>query len=398
MAEFTETTTKTVNCPSCDADHVIKIGKQSGQQRYRCKSCNKKFRAGGKAEGRKMDAEMMGSAIRDFYTGKSYKQIAEGLKEEYDLPKEPSKATVYEWVRDYTDKAMSQMKNHKAKTGGHWVADEMQVDVGGKKMWLWNVMDSKTRYILASHLTPRRDANAARVVLRKAALAADKPPKTITSDKLRSYIRPVKDVLPEAEHIQSEEIRASINNNLSERLQGTFRDRIKTLRGLDSRKTGQRYLDGWGLTYNHFRGHESLGNKSPGQRAKVNPPFREWADVVKKAGAASRPVKRETRPASPSSRKLSPRPVVPPPEQESGGASSHRSRCFRECRGRRGHAISRRGGRRSGHACRARIRYWNRLLEACSNGDYMSNPKSKRNPRAFYHCAALVLDISTVKT
>ena len=32
-----------------------------------------------------MDAEMMGSAIRDFYTGKSYKQIAEGLKEEYDL-------------------------------------------------------------------------------------------------------------------------------------------------------------------------------------------------------------------------------------------------------------------------------------------------------------------------
>ena len=36
------------------------------------------FRAGGKAQGRKMDAEMMGSAIRDYYTGKSYKQIAEG--------------------------------------------------------------------------------------------------------------------------------------------------------------------------------------------------------------------------------------------------------------------------------------------------------------------------------
>ena len=78
MSEFTTSTTYTVNCPACDADHVIKIGKQSGEQRYRCKSCNKKFRAGGKAEGRKMDAELMGSAIRDFYTGKSYKQIAEG--------------------------------------------------------------------------------------------------------------------------------------------------------------------------------------------------------------------------------------------------------------------------------------------------------------------------------
>ena len=147
------------------------------------------------------------------------------------------------------------------------VADEMQVDVGGKKAWLWNVMDSKTRYILASHLTPRRDAQAARVVLRKAGLAADGPPKKITTDKLRSYLQAVKDVLPEAEHISIE--------------------------------TGQRYLDGWTLTYNLFRGHESLGNKTPGDRAKVNPPFKEWADVVK-AGAASRPaIKAATRPASP---------------------------------------------------------------------------------------------------
>ena len=151
----------------------------------------------------------------------------------------------------------------------------MMVDVGGKKVWLWNVMDAKTRYILASHLTPRRDAQAARVILRKAAMAADGPPKKITTDKLRSYLPAVKDVLPEAEHVKSEGMRAEINNNLSERLQGTFRDRIKTLRGLDSIETGQRYLDGWTLTYNLFRGHESLRNKTPGDRAKVNPPFKE---------------------------------------------------------------------------------------------------------------------------
>ena len=190
------------------------------------------------------------------------------------------------------------MAGHKAKTGGEWVADEMQVDVGGQKMWLWNVMDSKTRYILASHLTPRRDANAARVVLRKASLAADKPPKSITTDKLRSYLPAVKGILPEAKHIQSEGMRASINNNLSERLQGTFRDRIKTLRGLDSRKTGQRYLDGWVITYNNFREHESLGNKTPGSKAKVTPPFKEWADVVKAGALSRKTIAAETRPTS----------------------------------------------------------------------------------------------------
>ena len=315
MTTFSTTTTYTVACPECDSQRVHKAGTQSGEQRYRCNGCGKKFRAGGKAKGRKMDAEMVGSAIRDFYSGKSYKQIAEGLHDEYDLPKEPSKATIYEWVRDYTDKALKEMKGHKAKTGGHWVADEMQVDVGGNKMWMWNVMDAETRYILASHLTPRRDANAARVVLRKAALAADKPPKSITTDKLRSYISAVKDVLPESKHTQSEGMRADINNNLSERLQGTFRDRIKTLRGMDSRITGQRYLDGWVFTYNNFRGHESLRDQTPGYRAKVKPPFKEWADVVK-AGAAPRVKVTTARPVSQRKPKLQPPKVAGRPLKE----------------------------------------------------------------------------------
>ena len=301
-SSYIETTRRVVRCPYCDSQKLAKWGTTSeGNQRYRCgaESCKRTFLDTGTLNGRRMDPELVGSAIRDYFTGKSYKQIAEGLKEEYDLKKEPSKATIYEWVRDYTDEAIGQMKGHKATTGGDWVADELMVDVGGQKMWLWNVMDSETRYILASHLTPRRDANAARVVLRKAALAADKPPKTITTDKLKSYISAVKGVLPETRHMQSEGMRADINNNLSERLQGTFRARTETLRGLESRKTGQRYLDGWVLTYNLFRGHESLRNKTPGHRAKVNPPFKEWADVVKAGAVSPRPkIKAEARPVS----------------------------------------------------------------------------------------------------
>ena len=305
MAKFAETTTYTINCPVCESDHVVKDGKQSGEQRYKCKPCQKKFRAGGKAKGKRMDSDMVGSAIRDYYSGKSYKQIAEGLKDEYDLPNEPSKASIYEWVKEYTDKALGQVAGHKAKTGGHWVADEMVVKVGGKKAYNWNVIDKDTRYILASHLSYRRDGHAARAAIRKAAQAAASPPKSITTDKWRAYIKPTKDILPEAKHLQSEGLSAELNNNLSERLQGTFRDRIKTLRGMDSIKTGQRYLDGWVLTYNHFRKHESLGDKTPGSKAKVSPPFKEWADVVKVGAASRSKVKTEKRPSQ-SSPKLKP--------------------------------------------------------------------------------------------
>ena len=280
MAKFSETKTYEIHCPICASDHVVKVGIRNGQQRYLCRNCKKKFRANGKATGQKMEAELVGSAIQDHYDGKSYKKIAEALEKEYDIP-EPSKATVYEWVRDFTAEAVDEMKEHKATTGGDWVADELVVDVGGKKAYLWNVMDSQTRYILATHLSPRRDSVAARALFRKAMKAADKPPRTVTTDKWRPYIKPIKEILPDAKHMQSEGLRADINNNLSERLQGTIRDRLKTMRGLDRINSGQRYLDGWVIHYNLFRKHHSLRNQTPGSRAKLEVPFKEWTDVVK---------------------------------------------------------------------------------------------------------------------
>ena len=80
MAEFTETTTKTVNCPSCGDGRVMKVGKRSGYQRYQCRGCDKKFRDNGTTKGRQFNSEVIGATIRDFYMGLSYKQLAEGMK------------------------------------------------------------------------------------------------------------------------------------------------------------------------------------------------------------------------------------------------------------------------------------------------------------------------------
>ena len=59
------------------------------------------------AEGRRVPAEQMGMASRMFYSGMSYKQIAGAMEEAFNIP-EPSKATIYEWVRDYTDEALEE--------------------------------------------------------------------------------------------------------------------------------------------------------------------------------------------------------------------------------------------------------------------------------------------------
>ena len=287
MAKYRTVQTTTINCPACQSDHVVKIGKRAGYQRYLCRACSKSFHDNGNAPGKRFTANQMGAAVRMFYSGLSYKQIGENMAEQYDIP-EPSKATIYDWVKDYTDVAVREMKDHKAHTGEEWVADEMQLKVGGEKYWNWNVMDSDTRYILASYLSKRRDSRAAATVMRKAARSSANLPKTIKTDKLRSYEDGIERVFGgDVKHVQSEGIRAELNNNRSERLQGTFRQRTKTLRGLDSRDSGQLYLDGWTLTYNLFREHESLRNKTPASAAKVTTPFESWESVVESASLHS---------------------------------------------------------------------------------------------------------------
>ena len=281
MAEFTETVTRKVNCPYCAHDKVVKNGQNAnGKQTYRCKACSKRFLHTGQVAGRHATAEQIGMAIRMYYGGSSYKQTAETMEQGQNIP-EPSKETLYRWVTEYTQVAKDILADHPAHTSGKWVADEIQVKVGGKKYWMWNVMDASTRYALAVHLSPNRDQRAAVAVMRKAMAAADNPPKSITTDKLASYVPAIKQVFPDAEHIQSEGLRARVNNNLSERLQGTIRDREKTLRALDSLETGQRYFDGWAIHYNIMREHEGIEFQTPAELAGVSAPFTEWADVVR---------------------------------------------------------------------------------------------------------------------
>ena len=282
MAEFTETTTKTVNCPSCGDERVMKVGKRSGYQRYQCQSRDKKFRDNGTTKGHQFNSEVIGATIRDFYMGLSYKQLAEGMKHRYDIS-EPSKDSLYNWVKEYSDVGSYIQKDYPAHTGDHWVVDEMVVKVGGENLWHWDVMDKKTRFVLASRLARRRTLGEAAKTLRMARAAADRSPQTINTDGLPAYPRAIKDTFPGATHVVSEGIYEVINNNMSERLQGTYRSRVKTLRGLDSIETGQRYLDGYTLTYNYFREHESLGYKTPGEVAKTGFPYKEWADIVQPA-------------------------------------------------------------------------------------------------------------------
>lgn len=281
MAEFTQTIT--VDCPHCESSDVIKKGMRNGYQRYQCKDCDRKFDTTGRSFGRWNQTEHIGAAVDMYLSGMSFKQIAELMGRNFDLP-EPSKATIYRWVKEYGDFGVETFSTQVPETSGHWVADEMQLKAGGRRMWNWNVMDSDTRYILASHLSPYRDEREAVAVFEKALKAnGGVMPETITTDGLGSYIAAIGLMFPYTEHIITEGIYEERNNNLSERAQKTFRSRIKTMDGLYGLETGQKYLDRWVLDYNHFKDHEALGGDVPARAANLGVQLGEWTELVREA-------------------------------------------------------------------------------------------------------------------
>ena len=245
MAKYSQTIT--VQCPRCGSGKVVKRGYHEGKQTFSCKTCARRFFESGETLDNR--AQQVGAAVSMYYDGLSYKRIAENIAATFDRP-EPSKRTIYQWVRNYTDKAIVAMREYPAHTGDEWVADEMVLSVGGKEYWNWNVMDTKTRYVLASHLSESRNRIQAAAVMEKALHKAARPPKIIKTDRLSSYDDGIDMVFGgEVEHVKSDGIHAEINNNMSERLQGTFRERAKVMRGLQSRESGQKFLDGWVINY-----------------------------------------------------------------------------------------------------------------------------------------------------
>ena len=206
----------------------------------------------------------IGAAVDMYFDGISYRRVAENIGDYFHRP--TNAATVYRWVKDLTAKAKDVVEETKVDTGPEWVVDELQVRLGDEKYWIFNVMDSKTRFVLAAYLSKERTTRAVATALALARERASTAPEEIKTDGLRSYQQGGKTAFPlhPVTHVVSKGIRAEINNNLSERLQGTFRDRDKTLRGMKQRESGQTYLDGLVLNYNYFRPHQALGGQRNG--------------------------------------------------------------------------------------------------------------------------------------
>jgi len=272
--------TEDFRCKYCGSRNLWLYGTYKGKQQFYCRDCKRKFTGNFALPKMRSPVSHVGDALHSYFSGMSLNEVKHNLEQQYN--DSPSVSTIYRWLDRFIKVAEDKVKDIKPNVGDVWVCDETVLRIGGKKVWFWDIIDSKTRFLLASRLSPSRATKEAALVLNAAKRKAGKSPKQILTDKMGAYVNAVDLVFGgTAEHIQTKPFTVQVNTNIIERFHGTLKDRTKVLRGLKKLETARKFLEGWLIHYNYFRPHISLKGKTPARKAGIILSANDWLDVVR---------------------------------------------------------------------------------------------------------------------
>ncbi|MEK6880602.1 MAG: DDE-type integrase/transposase/recombinase, partial [Nanoarchaeota archaeon] len=143
----------------------------------------------------------------------------------------------------------------------------------------------ETKYLITRKVTDRRMIKDSAKVLRTARETAGKHPTFIITDGCVSYAESIKLALGNTNHIRLTSITDKrTNNNVMERLNGTIRERLKVMRGLQNRETADLMTEAFGNYYNHIKIHSALGT-TPAIKAGIKGTIEgnRWMELLKKS-------------------------------------------------------------------------------------------------------------------
>jgi len=284
-------------CVKCGSIRAIRFGTRGGKQTFRCNDCGARFTPSLIKKSR-YSPETITLTLDLYFSGMSYNKIARVLNDNLDL--KMGAASIYRWVKQYVPMVSEYVNGLTPQLSETWQANEVFVkmkggeDIKARKMknmaYLWNVMDRKTRFLLASRLSQHRNVNGAVGAFNAARrVAHDSKPEKIFADGLNAY--------PQAMEYWESESRPELvarmgvgkphaNNNRIERLNGTVRERVKVQRGWKTMRTP--IAEGQRIHYNFVKPHMALEGQTPAQSAQVGSGQKDtWASLLRSALARS---------------------------------------------------------------------------------------------------------------
>jgi len=281
-----------LQCSKCGSIRVIKYGRENGCQVWKCNDCQSKFRQSKLLKGARYTPEMVTLTLDLYFSGMSLRKVARAVNDHFGT--QVGAASIYRWIQKYVPLISEYVRTLTPQLSETWQADELYVKMKGgvkesqykqKNMaFLWNVMDRKTRFLLASKVSRSRDVGgAARAFSEALRNAGESKPERIFTDGLDKYKEGIAFAFSgqtKPEHVARMGIgKPHANNNRVERLNGTLRERVKVQRGWKSYQTP--IAEGQRIAYNFVKPHMALEGQTPSQAAGLTP--KGWAELLEKA-------------------------------------------------------------------------------------------------------------------
>lgn len=286
-----------IRCDRCKSNHIIKRGirqtKQGIRQRYECKECGRRF-THEPIKHRKAETKLIALTMDLYFKGLSLRKITDTIYQFYGV--KVNHVTISRWINTFMGKIKeyTDTKTPRARAlSDVWHVDEQKFKTKKDEwLWVWNVMDRDSRFILANNVTDTRYTDDARTVLKKAKECAGVKPHYILTDGLQAYRNAIKKEFysnrdPKGtQHIRCAGLTSKTNNNVIERYHGTYRERDKVMRAIDNNDTARKMMDCWRVYYNFIREHSALDGLTPANAAGiiVGTSRNRWMDLIERAG------------------------------------------------------------------------------------------------------------------
>ncbi|SDQ37221.1 IS6 family transposase [Pseudovibrio sp. Tun.PSC04-5.I4] len=183
-----------------------------------------------------------------------------------------SRETVRLWVNRFGCHFADCIRRDRPKPNNKWHMDEVVITICGVKYWLWRAIDGDGD-VLDILVQSHRNAKAAKRFFKRLVKQFGEP-RVVVTDKLRSYIKPIQTLAPNADH----RAHKGLNNRIENSHRPT-RKREKIMGRFKSPRQAQRFLSAHDQINIIFRPRRYKLSAHSYRHARVDA-FALWADYT----------------------------------------------------------------------------------------------------------------------
>ena len=224
--------------------------------------------------------------------GMSYRAITRHVMSVHEI--KISHTSIMNWIEKYTYIIKKYVESFYPQVSDVWSLDEMVLNVKNTKRtgkgfhdWLWSIIDPKTRFLIATEVSKKRETNDARKIITSAKRLTINDPNYILTDSLNSYQKPIREEFENrVAHIKTKSLKDGFVNRPIERYHNEIRERLKARRGLGNDESAQTFSELLKINHNFVKPHQGLDGKTPAQAANIdlNLGDNKYLDLIKLSG------------------------------------------------------------------------------------------------------------------